>query len=262
MDASGDPVRQPEAMSDGAVSVAGRAYRLVLLSDPIFSLRKGAVVAHRLRPLVFERLEGFSAPAELDDAMTADLSALDLEVLERAIAMLSPLDNRPRFALHVPVRLPVIGSGLGSRALIARLRETSEAVRTAVAFCLEGLHEGTPHSRIAEAVSALRPYCRGVIACAPRAACDIDHWSGVGVRAVSLDLAEEPFRGRPALISDLRRFARTARHLAPAVIAESVGDAETAAVAAHAGFSHVCGAAVSEGALEALARPPALRAAG
>ncbi|MBS0297938.1 MAG: hypothetical protein JSR45_16650 [Proteobacteria bacterium] len=260
MDANGDPQGRPEAMSDGAVSVAGRAYRLVLLSDPIFSLRKGAVVAHRLRPLVFEHVDGFSAPAELDDAMIADLSALDLEVLNRAVAMLHTPDDRARFALHVPVRLPTIGSGSGSRALIARLNETPPAVRAAIAFCLEGLHEGTPNSRIGEAVAALRPYCRGVIACAPRAVADIDHWSGVGVRAVSLDLAEEAFRGRAALIHDLRRFARTARHLAPAVIAESVGDAETAAVAAEAGFSHVCGAAVAEGALENLTAP-ALRAA-
>lgn len=257
MDARGDPGRQPEAMSDGVVNVGGRAYRLVVLSDPIFSLAKGAVVAHRLRPLVFEQVSGFSVPAELDEAMTADLSALDLEVLERAIAMLRTADGRPRFALHVPLRLQTVGSGLGSRALVTRLREIPDTLPPAIAVCLTGLQEGTPHSRITEAVSALKPYCRGVIACAPRAAGDIGHLAGAGVRAVSLDLAEEPFRGRAALLNDLRRFARAARHLAPAVIAESVNDAEAAAVAAEAGFSHVCGSAVTDGALA-----PRLRAAG
>jgi hypothetical protein len=236
------PARQGVAAIDG-----DRAYRLALLSDPIWNIRKRSLVSYRLRPLVFEEADGLVLPAELETATVRDLVAIDLLVIDEAVAMIEANAARARFALHLPLRLTSLGSSAGRQAMLARLRALDDRVRGVIAFRLEGLEDGTPHGRLGEAVSMLKPHCMAVIGAAPSLGANIGYWAGAGLQGLSVDLSDYAFRAGDQTARELFRFAANLRGLAPAMIADGIGDKATLSVSAAAGFTHVSGEATADG---------------
>ncbi len=170
---AGAPTRKApldEAAAKGVASAMAfmtniRGYDLHFQVEDIVSLRHDALAGGRIRRLVVP--DGAGAPLsrqQLVSLDTASLAAIDMQTLAFAQTLLHGRSSFAYPSLAMPSALQTFGHSTARAAYLQMLRGLTPEDRRRLTVELINLDEGTPSSRIAEAVSNLRGLCRGVSA--------------------------------------------------------------------------------------------------
>jgi hypothetical protein len=212
----------------------------VFLTQPIWAVRQRAIASFRLRALMFaddgraEAREG--APGE---ATTREVIARDLQVLDRALAILA--DSEARFGLYAPIRIRTLNSIPGRQAVLARLRSSQVRTREALVLCLQGLDPGVPLMVLETAVAALRPFCLGVAGRALSLGANLSAWTGARLSAVAFDFNDLRPEDEAELPQALSRFAAMAAGLGATLVGDSLTTRAQVIAAWASGFTHLSG---------------------
>jgi EAL domain-containing protein (putative c-di-GMP-specific phosphodiesterase class I) len=218
-------------------------FDLLFITQPVWSLRKKAIVTYRLKPLIFTNApDGAPMPTDLSRATTAQIIQIDLCVLDEAFQTFEQSPSGARFGLHVPLHLATLNSTGGSQAVLKRLHAARMETTRRLIIELHGLDDGVPHSVLDKAVSILRPVTLGVVGLARTLGVNPGAWAGSRLSAIAFDLTDvpEPTAGFD-LMASLNRFAAAAGRAAGSVIAHSVTTRAEALMAWSSGFTELGG---------------------
>jgi hypothetical protein len=236
-----------------------RTYEVMVLVEPIWSIKQRAVVSYLLRPLFFELQEGAFVDANLANATPADLTKLDLLVLAEAQRIFRDQGGDKRFALHVPIHHVSLTMSGARQTMLALLQRFQPAASSSIVVVLIGLESGAPHSRIVELTSALANRCRAVVAMAPGLDFKMDRWKDTRLSGVAVDLSILANSNERLNIKQMSEFASRLPGVAPALLGYSVSNTAVLLASWSAGFTHVGGEVISrysEGVLQPLRLDP------
>lgn len=182
-----------------AARLSGASGRMLLLDGvmrPVIGLREGVM---RGRALVFQVCEptddGKTRPLAVETLNAIDLERIDLAMAEKALETLEPAagdEARPSLTF-----LPAAWSSARNprfRKRLLRLVGAAQARLRTIAICeIYGVERGTPPSVLREAVGALQPIFRGVLARVspqPRSAAQVVDCGFSGAAVEAGDLTE------------------------------------------------------------------------
>ncbi len=249
VEASEPPAQAPlPAVQLDQLAWAGTQTSRIALA-PIWNIAQEVVASFLMQPTVYltsslERVE--PSPLAAEQLVSAGIG--------QARAWLSEAGARgTRFALHLP--LPFLGvSSTNARYRVQRqLTDMPAELRKLVVLDLMGIEEGVPYARMAETVSALKPFCRAVLARAASPAAKLAQWRNCRLDGVTLDChALDP--GDRMSMARLASFADEAGKVSRTIVGYGLANRSLTLAAWAAGFSHVTGDAV-----QPMAKPRAVR---
>jgi hypothetical protein len=178
---------------------------------PIWDSRNEAVTSYRL---VSKR-----SAAQL--AMEAEGSARFKEDLALTVAsfyfgagvLARHLESNERFLLQIPVLHEVLSSPIGRMEIASTCRDLSGEFRPFLVFELTAIPPGVPQSRMAELVSVLRPFCRGVAAQIPLRDHGVVAYQGIGLQSIGIVLPRAGTNATEMRV-EIARLAGAAKRLA------------------------------------------------
>jgi hypothetical protein len=130
---------------------------------------------------------------------------------------------------------------------IAACRRLPCELRPYLVFKIEGTPRGVPHSRMIELVTAIGPFCRGVIAKVPRSESIFDSYRGIGLTALGVGLKSASFSQATVAIA---RLSGVAKQEGLCAFVDDVPDKPTLLYALNAGVKWICGTRVLPAVLE------------
>lgn len=167
-----EPVRQasvaPGVMTEmrrtaptaGVMVASGRALRVASSIEPVFEMKKLAMIGHRFEPLVIETATGAQLDSRALSQMSwADREQVDIANIEQGLKLMMMRSPGQRKMLMV---VPASFSSFASAR--TRTRITTAVVAGAREMGLKVLFEirhlnGVPPGRIVDVVSMLKPFC-------------------------------------------------------------------------------------------------------
>lgn len=209
-----DDARPKSAASALAYVAHVRGHLLQFEVEDVTSLRHDALAGGRVRRIVMPDSGAALSRQAIARLDTATLSAIDMRTLDFATAL---LDGETGFAyptLSLPVSLQTLGHSTARAAFIQVLRRLPPEQQRRLTVELVNLDEGTPASRIAEAVGSLRGLCRGVSAQADPTRRAMSALKNNNLMCIVISTAH---LARPGvnLEDSIKRFADAARGVAP-----------------------------------------------
>lgn len=175
-----------------------------------------------------------------DPASAPAILAQDLWVAREAVDVALELhENRFRFILSLPIHFESLAGTQRRQELTKALREIPKHLTPFVAYHLYGVPAGAPSGRLAELVSAVRPFGRTVMVEAEQVTADLSAIGGSGARVVNFTLP--PGASAERWRQDIVRFAsNAARHQLLAAV-EGVRDLAMEDVCEEAGIGFLSG---------------------
>jgi hypothetical protein len=152
---------------------------------PIWDAQKEAVASYRclslFDPALVESL-GFDQRAKFELAATMMRLRYGTGMLSQRLAVAA------KFLLWLPVSYEMLSSPGARMEISALCRGLTAELRNYIVFEISDLPYGVPQSRLSDLIGALRPYCRGVVACLPARIANYGAYLGVGLQAIGLSL--------------------------------------------------------------------------
>ena len=231
------PIRRP-AMAGALISAGGWNLRVASAVEPVFEMKKLAMIGHRLDPVVVESATNVSLDARAIAGMDwGDREQIDIANIEQGLKLMqmrSP-DQR-RMMMVIPAAFSTFASARARSRLIPLVGAAAREMQLKVLFEVRHLN-GVPLGRVGEIVALLRPHCMtamGHLAPDPRA---IAALKGSGLAGICLDFD----RGRgddAALETWLVPLAAAARAATGACMIQGLDNLHQMAVARQSGVSH------------------------
>lgn len=213
--------------------------------QPIWDTQHKAISAYLCRPHRRGRDGGgawgydiLSQPDNGDQCL-----ALDLLGLDESIATVDDLHrNRFRLMLVLPLHFETMASATRRQTYLAHCHSIPRHLLRYIMFVLVGLPIGIPVGRLAEIVSALKPYSRIIMANADPRSANLQVFAAAGINGVGTDL---PFvQQRDLSPAEAQRMVASAQKAKLLTYIGDIRAPETALLLQEAGILFIHGPAV------------------
>jgi hypothetical protein len=232
----GQPSSHP-APSEGAIEVE---HHFV----PVWSVPNAAVTTYGCAPKAIH-LGGRQTNVFALSLAPKERLAVEMSVLRHGIAELTRShESGKRFLLNLPLSFDVFGSPAGRMEVLTACRDLSHDFRSFITFVISNVPLGVGQTALANMVTALNPFGRGVVATVHPATRTFSGYQGIGLKAVGFDLDEFPPRAQ-LTPDDTERLAQFARRNTLGTFLHGVRDKNTLKFAQDAGIQYLCGPAVA-----------------
>ncbi|MFT3996865.1 MAG: hypothetical protein QM667_05620 [Asticcacaulis sp.] len=220
------------------ITMAGRTLRVASTNEPLFEMKKMAMIGHRLEPMVLEGLDNTlldrKALANLDWGLREQV---DITNIEQGLKILRARPAEQRKMLMV---VPAAFSTFASQR--ARQKITHEVARAAAEMGLKVLFEvrgldGVPPHRVLEIVSLIKPFCMTVVGHVSADRKVIANLAKCGLSGVCIEY-DGARREDEALVEYLSVLAAAAKQAAGACMVQGFDSYRQMAVARLAGITH------------------------
>ncbi|WP_443747371.1 hypothetical protein [Asticcacaulis solisilvae] len=227
------------AAGSAAVLTAGsRQLRVACAMQPLFEMKKLAMIGHRFDPVVTEAGTGFPVDGKALAALDwADREMIDIANVEQGIRLLQMRapENR-RMVMFVPAAFSTFASAKARSRLAPMVAQAAQEMGLKVLFEIRHL-QGVPPGRVSEVAALLRPYCMTTMGHAPADVRAIAALKGCGLSGVSID-SDGARRDDAALTTYLAGLITAARAATGACLIQGLDNLHQMAVARLAGASH------------------------
>ncbi len=230
-------VRRPAA-SGAMVIVGGRNLRVTCALEPLFEMKKMAMIGHRLEATVVEASGNVSIDAKAMAAMDwSDREQVDLASIEQGLKLLALKSPEQRKMLVV---VPAAFSTFA--AARTRIKITNEVSRASREMGIKVLFEvrnlsGVPPHRILEVISLLKPYCMTLMGNIGADQKAIARLRGCGLSGACVDY-DSGRRDDATLTDYLSGFSTAAKASTGACMVKGFDNLHQVAVARLAGITH------------------------
>jgi hypothetical protein len=211
---------------------------------PIWSVPNAAVTTYACAPKAIH-LAGRQASVSTASLAPKDRLAIEMSVLRHGIAALEHShQSGGRFLLNLALSFDVFGAPAGRMEVLAACREMSYDLRSFINYVICNIPLGVGHTVLANMVTALSPFGRGVAATIHPATRAFGGYQGIGLKAIGYDLEEFPARLN-LTADDTERLAQFARRNTLGTFLQSVRDKNTLKYAQDAGIHYLSGPVVA-----------------
>ncbi|MBW8734039.1 MAG: hypothetical protein JF571_07005 [Asticcacaulis sp.] len=231
------PIQRANA-GTALLTAGNRQLRVASAMQPLFEMKKLAMIGHRLEPVVTEAGTGFpvdgKALALLD---WADREMIDIANVEQGIRLLQMRgpENR-KMVMFVPAAFSTFASAKARARIAPVVAKAAQEMGLKVLFEIRHL-QGVPPGRVSEVAALLRPWCMTTMGHAPADARAIGALKGCGLSGVSIDF-DGTRRDDAALATWLASLVTAARAATGACLIQGLDNVHQMAVARMAGASH------------------------
>ena len=175
-------------------------------------------------------------------AAASELVQVTLAMLARTSAVLkSHLAHKGRFMVNLPISYAALTSPVARLEFTDACRNLPFNLRPYLLFKIEDMPVGVPHSRLVDLVATIAPYCRAVIAKAPRQEASLDIYRGTGLKALGMEVKSATF---PQATAAIERLCCLTEQAGWHAFLDDVPNVATLRFALDAGVKWVSGAAV------------------
>ena len=229
---------QRAAATTALLTAGNRQLRVASAIQPLFEMKKLAMIGHRFEPVVTEAGTGFpvdgKALASLD---WADREMIDIANVEQGIKLMQmrPPESR-KMVMFVPAAFSTFASAKARARIAPVVARAAQEMGLKVLFEIRHLH-GVPPGRVSEVVSLLRPYCMTTMGHAPADPRAISALKGCGLSGISVDF-DGARRDDAALTTYLAALVTASRAATGACLIQGLDNLHQMAVARLAGASH------------------------
>jgi len=223
----------------GAIlKIGGRDLRVASAIEPVFEMKKLAMIGHRFEAVVSEAATNYPVDARALAAMDwNDREQVDLANIEQGLKLLQM--RRPeqrKMVMVVPAAFSTFSSARARSRLMPQITAAAHQMGLKVLFEIRQL-DGVPPGRISEVTSLLRPHCMttmGHASAEPRA---ITALKGCGLAGACIDF-DRGKRDNSALEAYLTAISAAARSSTGACLIQGFNNLQEMAIARQAGVSH------------------------
>lgn len=147
-------------------TLEGRRLRFSVSVDPLIDLAKGAITAHRIEPkITYEDTRERMPPEARRRLMPADIQDVDIVTMQRALHRLEAGESAiDRPSVLVSVSFLTITNARSRARFLGAIAHARDLIAKSVIFEMTDFDAGVPKSRLQEAATFLRPFCRAVFA--------------------------------------------------------------------------------------------------
>ncbi len=229
--------RRP-ALGGVLISAGGWNLRVASAVEPVFEMKKLAMIGHRLEPVILESATNASldarALAKLD---WGDREQIDLANIEQGVKLLQMrTPEQRRMLMVVPAAFSTFASARTRARLTSVVGIAAREMGLKILFEIRHLN-GVPLGRISEIVALLKPHCMTTMGHVTAESRAISGLKGCGLAGVCLDF-DGVRRDDEALGAWLTPLAGAARATTGACMIQGFDNLHQMAVARLAGISH------------------------
>jgi len=191
--------------------------RHVLESPPAFhptwDSRNEAVTGYYCGPSTITFAHAPSEPVAFADLNAKERARVELSCLYQGVGVLARhLERGERFLMTFSVSFETLGSPVARMDFGSACRELPSDFRQYILFELAGIPAGAPQSRLAELITALRPFAKAVFAQVPVGTRSYAPFQGIGLQAIGLTVpAARPKAPEYDMREELRRLSHAAK---------------------------------------------------
>ena len=220
------------------LTVGGRELRIASSVEPVFEMKKLAMIGHRFEPVVVEAATNYPLEARTVAVMDwNDREQVDLANIDQGLKLLQMRQPEQRkMVMVIPAAFSTFASTRARGRLMPMVSAAAHQMGLKVLFEIRQL-DGVPPGRISEVASLLRPHCMttmGHASAEPRA---IAALRGCGLAGACVDF-ERGKRDDAALEMYLSSLSTAARAATGACMIQGFNNLQEMAIARQAGISH------------------------
>ena len=225
-------------MAASEVKLGERRLRVASALDPVFEMKKMAMIGHRLEAHILDTISN----APLDKKALIDLDwglreAIDLTNIEQGLSLLRKRDEAQRkMMMVIPANFATFSSPTARNKIIASVAKASSDMRIKVIFEIRAL-TGVPIPRLMEVITLLKPFCMTVVGQVSADRRAISMLCKIGLSGLSIDY-DGAKRSDEALHDYLDGFTAAAKMSAGACLMQGFESYQQMAVARQAGVTH------------------------
>jgi len=218
--------------ADTFVNAEGQTLSLEFAIEPLVNLRRGAMAAVRIEPVVRHVRSGKLIPS----TAFARLSDDDVGVIDRAAATFAANCSH-NLSLILPLSFRTMAARRGRAELAAATSGSRDDLKRRIIVELTDIDRGTPAGRMTEVAALVGEIFRGVFARLPAGRDAMAPVQSARLQGLTLDASELAGTDSEAA-GLLLEFAAQAKGLAPTLVAQGLPAEGYMAVAEVAGFTH------------------------
>ena len=229
---------QRPMMVAATVSYGGRNLKIASSVEPLFEMKKMAMIGHRLEGLVMENLDNTlldrKALANLDWGLREQVDVLNVEQGLKLLRMRSA--EQRKMLMVVPAAFSTFASNRARAKITQDVARAAAEMGLKVLFEVRGL-DGVPPHRVLEIVSLIKPFCMTAVGSvsADRKAISALNKCGLSGVCVEYDGVK---RDEEALKEHLAMLSAAAKASAGACMIQGFDNYRQMAVARLAGVTH------------------------
>ena len=225
-------------VAGASISAGGWNLRVASAVEPMFEMKKLAMIGHRLDPVVVETSTNVFLDARAIAAMDwGDREQIDIANIEQGIKLLQMRTaEQRRMVMMIPAAFSTFASAKARSRLTTLVGAASREMGLKVLFEIRHLN-GVPLGRVSEIVSLLKPHCMTVMGHVTTDARAIGGLKGCGLAGVCLDF-DGARRDDGVLEAYLAPLTAAARAATGACMVQGFDNLHQMAVARLAGVSH------------------------
>jgi len=226
------------AMGGALISAGGWNLRVASAVEPVFEMKKLAMIGHRLEPLILESATNVSLDARAIAKMDwGDREQIDLANIEQGVKLLQMrTPEQRRMLMVVPAAFSTFASAKARARMTSVVGIAAREMGLKVLFEIRYLN-GVPLGRISEIVTLLKPHCMTTMGHISSDARAIGGLKGCGLAGICLDF-DSVRRDDAALEAWLAPLTVAARAATGACMVQGFDNLHQMAIARLAGVSH------------------------
>ena len=243
--ATGAPMQRPMIVA-ASVTYAGRTLKVASAIEPLFEMKKMALIGHRLEARVMENADNVlldrKGLANLDWNLREQVDIVNIDQGLKLLRLRTP--EQRKMMMVVPAAFSTFASARARQIITAEVARAATEMGMKVLFEVRGL-DGVPPHRVLEVVSLVKPFCMTVVGSvsADRKVISALNKCGLSGVCVEYDGAK---RDDTALQEYLQVLSTAAKAAAGACMVQGFDNYRQMAVARLAGVTH---ASIRTGAL-------------
>ena len=225
-------------MVAATVSYGGRNLKIASSVEPLFEMKKMAMIGHRLEGLVMENLDNTlldrKALANLDWGLREQVDVLNVEQGLKLLRMRTP--EQRKMLMVVPAAFSTFASNRARAKITQDVARAGAEMGLKVLFEVRGL-DGVPPHRVLEIVSMIKPFCMTAVGSVSADRKAIGALSKCGLSGVCVEY-DGVKRDDDALKEHLSMLSAAAKASAGACMIQGFDNYRQMAVARLAGVTH------------------------
>lgn len=231
--------------SDGSLlAIRGRQFRVTSSLEPVFEMKKLAMIGYRFEPHVMET-NGVMLDGRYIEALDwGEREQIDIANIEQGLRLIHMRSAEQRkFAMIAPAAFSTFAATRARSRILTLVKEAAREMRLKVIFEVRQL-KGVPPGRISEIAFMLKPYCMTVMGQSgadPRAILAL---KGCGLSGACVDF-DGAARDEATLETYLSSLSQAARASTGACMVQGFMSLRQMAVARLAGVTHASVKAVA-----------------
>jgi len=225
-------------MVAATVTSGGRNLKVASSVEPLFEMKKMAMIGHRLEGLVMENLDNTlldrKALANLDWGLREQVDVVNVEQGLKLLRMRSP--EQRKMLMVVPAAFSTFASNRARTKITQDVARASAEMGLKVLFEVRGL-DGVPPHRVLEIVSMIKPFCMTAVGSVSADRKGIAALSKCGLSGVCVEY-DGVKRDDEALKEHLGMLSAAAKASAGACMIQGFDNYRQMAIARLAGVTH------------------------